>query len=243
MTEPEKLEPLPIGQRAWLVAGQLPILLPYVVVRECGETTTADLTGLEFFFSQGGLPIALFLALGTLVLFVFPWRGERDATTGPGAGLRAFLAGFITLIVSAGPFIAYMFDHVEVRVGWWAHTLAWATTTLLYTLLAFVAIVAGFAPVGDAPKPRSLPESVAIITVATITPLAVVINPLFNEPEVAEMPYYLLAGYMVNLPLALTGIALARARRSGAAVLGYRVLWWAAVVASVLVHTTAAFAD
>ena len=243
MSEPERLEPVPIVQRAWLVATQVPLVLPYLVVTRCDESTPQELTGLELYFSKDGGPLGLVLLVLFAVLFTFVWRGERDGTTAAGLGLRAFVAGFGTLFVAGGPVFAFLFDNVVPRLGWWLHGLGWGVTMLMYSLLAVVGIVAGWGPQVTDPKPRSAAESTAIIAVAIITPLAVVVNPLFNEPDLAAIPYYLLAGFLVNAPIVLTGIALARARRAGVAVRGYQVLWWPLVAATLLFHAFAAVAD
>lgn len=203
--EPPAAPPRPAAaQRAWLAAAQLALALPFVTVRSCSDDSTRTFTGVGYYLEPEHLSLAVCLLGVLVVLLAFPWRGDRGPGGVAGLALRAWLALFGFVTASVGPVLAFLFDTVQPRVGWFLHAGSWALTVAGYLGLA-VALLRRL-PRGAEERVRSAPTLVALALGLGLAAL-----PLVRAPEDPLEGLLLIAvAVAMAAPLAVAALALGR---------------------------------
>lgn len=207
-------------QRGLLIAGQLALLLPFLIVRDCSTEDETLVTGLQLYGqspSLTGLAVAQLLA--ALLLLALAWRGGRDpAHTAAGLGLRGALAATAAVVALLAPVFAYLFDTLLPRVGWVLHAGSWL---LLALACLFGAARAGWRLRGHA---MAGAERVGIGLVLAAPLLVFVVLVLRDKSDAALAG---LAGLLAGLPLALSAWGVGALVAAGAADrLRWRVVLW-----------------
>ncbi len=231
------------AQRAWLVALQVALVLPFAVTKSCGNGDVEAFTGLGYYVSaeRWAFLVALVLVVGPLL--AVPWTGGRTDRAVTGLGLRAWLATLGALLAIFGPFLAFLFDDPQPRVGWWVHGVGWSLTALGYLGLTGALLVRGVPGEPTGAVSGGGPEWGGVVALL-VAPLVAVALKMALEPDVvlANVLAAGAAGVAVVVPLVLAGAALVRGLRTGEAMGPTRPLWWGATGVTLLVHLAAGLA-
>jgi len=231
---------LALAQRAWMALLHAALVLPFVTTRACQNGEVSSYTGFAYYFGADRLPFGLAL-IGIVALFVLvPWTGARTLNAIAALGLRAWVAGMGALLAVVGPFLAFLFDSPEPKVGWYVHGAGWLATALGYTVVT-AALLTQAPPALDT---RRTAERWGVLALS-VAPVVAVLLKMLVAPEklVGALLVGVGIGYTLTLPLALAGGALVRAIRRDEPVLLARVVWWWATCVTLLGHLLAGLAD
>lgn len=231
MTPPKRLATL---QRVALALVQWGLVLPLVTVQSCNRSPPRTLSGVEHYFFTDALPLGVTLAVATLLLFVFPWRGDRSARGVAALGLRGWTASLATVIALLSP-TAALFDTATPRVGYAWHGGGWGLLYLGY--LGLTARLARALPPPPVDRPVSPGWGVVALLLSPLVAVALGFmanarGPVPTTP--AKALGLLLCAWAIVAPLALGGLGLVRARQAGAPATRLDALWWAAVAVTLL---------